>query len=96
MNVCVLSVDSTTPYDDINQQSVLDLLNIEKKLFKNTFCTIDSVVVDIVTICPRCKTRSTSHENLVICTNTTCGATFKSKTKSIRADLIVTEIGEYH
>ena len=69
-------------------------MNRELTLFQEITCTIDSVSVDLHIMCPRCRTKTTSVERLVTCLNTSCGATFKSKTTSIRADLNATEIGK--
>ncbi|CAF4195397.1 unnamed protein product, partial [Rotaria sordida] len=86
-------INTTNECDDYDEESALNLLDIEITLFKTILCTVDSVLIDILTICPRCKTRSTCNENLAVCSNVTCGATFKTKSSSIRADLIVTETG---
>ena len=87
------SIETTNECEDYDEQSALNLISIELTLFKNISCTVDSVLIDILTMCPRCKTKSISNENLAVCANLTCGATFKTKSSSIRADLIVTEIG---
>ena len=44
--------------------------------------------------CPRCKTKASSHERLVVCLNTSCGATFRSTVTTVRVEFMVNETGE--
>ena len=83
-----------TNNDEYDEDAALDLIGRELSLFKEIVGTIDSVTVDLHIMCPRCKTRSTSNDKLVTCSNISCSTTFKSKISSVRADLKVTDVGE--
>ncbi|CAF1362844.1 unnamed protein product [Adineta steineri] len=78
---------STTELSNYDEEGAQELFDVKVQLFKETVCVVESVVVDINTVCPRCKTKCTSDERIVTCSNSACGASFKRKTNSIRADI---------
>ncbi|CAF1060318.1 unnamed protein product [Adineta steineri] len=84
---------STIQLSDYDEEVVDELIDVKTELFEETICAVESVVVDINTIRPRCKTKCTSDERTVSCSNSACGASFKRKTNFIRADITAHEDG---
>ncbi|CAF1688718.1 unnamed protein product, partial [Adineta ricciae] len=83
-------LETNINYDEEAAEALYDC---ELTLFQQVTGTVDSVCVDLQIICPRCKTKTTSTDRLVCCSNSTCSATLKSKVSSIRADITMSETG---
>ncbi|CAF1481263.1 unnamed protein product [Adineta ricciae] len=81
-------LETNINYDEEAAEALYDC---ELTLFQQVTGTVDSVCVDLQIICPRCKTKTTSTDRLVCCSNSTCSATLKSKVSSIRADITMSE-----
>ena len=78
---------------EYDEEAAESLINVDVTLFQEVKCSVDSVSVDLQITCPRCKTKTTSNERLVVCSNSSCAATFRSKATSVRVEFIVTETG---
>ncbi|CAF1325853.1 unnamed protein product [Adineta steineri] len=88
-----IQTESTIQLSDYDEEVVDELIDVRTELFEETICAVESVVVDINTVCPRCKTKCTPDERIVSCSNSACGASFKRKTNFIRADITACDDG---
>ena len=79
---------------EFNENAVESLVDVDLTLSHQVECSVNSISFDLQVICPRCKTETSSKEQLAVCSNKSCGATFRSKVTSVRIDMAVTEIGE--
>jgi hypothetical protein len=79
---------------EYDEEAAEHLMDTDVTLFQELKCSVDSISVDLQITCPRCKTKTSSNERLVVCSNNSCGATFRSKATSVSVELIVTETGE--
>ena len=84
-------LDTELEYDEEAAEALMD---VDVTLFQEVKCSVDSVSVDLQITCPRCNMKTSSNERLVVCSNSSCGATFRSKATSVRVESIVTETGE--
>ena len=79
---------------EYDKEAAESLMHVDLTLFQEVECSVDSISVDLQITCPRCKTKTSSNERLVVCSNSSCGATYRSKATSVRVELIVTETSE--
>ena len=89
----LVSVDLLDTHLEYDEEAADALMEADVTLFQEVKCSVDSISVDLQITCPRCKTKTSSNERLVGCSNSSCGATFRSKATSVRVELIVTETG---
>ena len=68
-------LDTELEYDEEAAEALMDA---DVKLFQEVKCSVDSITVDLQITCPRCKTKTSSNERLVVCSNSSSGATFRS------------------
>ena len=67
-------LETEVDYDEEAAESLFEL-------FQEMECSIESIYVDPQITCPRGKTRTSSNERLVVCSNSSCQATFRSEVK---------------
>ena len=89
-----VSLDLLETEVEYDEQAAEALVHVKLSLFQQIECSIESVSVDLQIMGPRCKIRTSSDERLVVCSNSSCGATFRSKSTSVRVEFIVCETGE--